>query len=230
MQKYEDSWFGTPSEKAKDDHVAAATIQHPLSFNYDAVQHKAINPNFTLLSDNIGIGNLYTNIQCTNCFLTGSLSLGLRFKGASPLQGKLPQLSLALDGNIFYNADFHVRLTGKDSRPLVEKTLISVPIGGIDVPGLLQIGPLFKVVAGVSYTLQEPVAFQFGYGNLSACTRATTNQLAKRVGCEQTHLLKEVYTIITNIAITNQQHHYSPPLSIYLCCRHEYAIKLQTRI
>ncbi|CAG8598413.1 14845_t:CDS:2 [Funneliformis caledonium] len=102
-----------------------------------------------------------TKLLCANCFMNGEATVSLRIAAEFGFFSgfELTDASIALDGNVKLNVDLALVVSSEIESVT---TLATLPIGGIGVPGLFNLGPSIDLVASTKITAGANATINFG--------------------------------------------------------------------
>lgn len=100
----------------------------------------------------------WSTLDCLNCYTNGSVELQFVIKGKySFITYQNFHISGHLDGMIYFFLKQYVTFIS----PLL--TVFSIPFAGFTIPGIIQVGPVFQIKAGLSLQVGELVDIGFGW-------------------------------------------------------------------
>ncbi|CAG8679274.1 12233_t:CDS:1, partial [Funneliformis mosseae] len=154
----DDSWEnGKQKKNYRRIDLPDIDISNTLSLNvlFDKSKGKTSKPD-------IPLGEISrTKLLCANCFMNGEATVSLRIAAEFGFFSgfELTDASIALDGNVKLNVD-HALVVSSEIESVT--TLATLPIGGIGVPGLFNLGPSIDLVASTKITAGANATINFG--------------------------------------------------------------------
>ncbi|CAI2167225.1 3951_t:CDS:1 [Funneliformis geosporum] len=100
-------------------------------------------------------------VLCANCFMTGKATVSLRIAAKFGFFSgfKLTDASIALDGNVKLNMDLAIEGAAETDS---SKTLLTLPISGIGIPGIFNLGPSIDLVSKTGIAAGANATINFG--------------------------------------------------------------------
>ena len=139
------------------EHVSSSSFNLPVDMNYK--DGHVLNPNKVLINSK----RLQAN--CTNCYLSGSMSWELYIRAK---KWDVKEYRLIQKGAIKGNMDMNLLFPLHHDDNLIRFSLAALPLlNPLTVPGVLTFGPELSLDMAFSYGLMEPfsMAFGFDYGH-----------------------------------------------------------------
>ncbi|KAL7754392.1 hypothetical protein RI367_000373 [Sorochytrium milnesiophthora] len=122
--------------------------------NYDPSTQTAANSNVTVFNtQDVGF-------DCIDCYSHGDVALRLKI---NTRLGVVTNYELSLEGDVGTNIDAALRLHPRAVAHTMDATLFSVGLLPVSIPGVFELGPEFRVLAGVSFFNNAEVVVTTGF-------------------------------------------------------------------